>query len=72
MGYTQDYVKSVILQVSKIGGELRIKCKDKDSPTTGRPRWWYVVYGSESTLMELEAKWDQMKLQTAWKLETCF
>ena len=65
-------VKSVILRVSKIGGELRIKSKDKDSPTTGRPRWWYVLHSSESTLMELEAKWDQVKVQTSWKLEPCF
>ena len=65
-------VKSVILRVSKIEGELRIKRKDKENPTTGRPKWWYVVHGSESTLMELEAKWDQVKVQTSWKLEPCF
>ena len=65
-------VKSVILQVSKIEGELRIKRKDKENRTTGRPKWWYVVHGSESTLMELEAKWDQVKVQTSWKLEPCF
>ena len=65
-------VKSVILRVSKIGGELRIKRKDKDSPTTGRPRWWYVVHGSESTLMELEAKWDQVKVQPHGNLNHAF
>ena len=65
-------VKSVILRVCKIGGELRIKRKDRENPITGRQRWWYVVHGSESTLMELEAKWDQVKVQTSWKLEPCF
>ena len=45
---------------------------ETESPTTGRPRWWYVVHSSESTLMELEAKWDQVKVQTSWKLEPCF
>ena len=64
-------VKSVILRVCKIGGELRIKRKDRENPITGRQRWWYV-HGSESTLMELEAKWDQVKVQTSWKLEPCF
>ena len=24
------------------------------------------------TLMELEAKWDQVKVQTSWKLEPCY
>ena len=59
----------MILRVSKIGGEVRIKRKDKENPTTGRPRWWYVVHGSESTLMELEAKWDQLS-ESANLMET--
>ena len=40
--------KSAILQISKIEGELHIKHKDKENPTTGTPKWWYVVHGSES------------------------
>ena len=34
--------------------------------------WWYVVHAKESVLSDLETKWDQVNVQTGWKLELCF
>lgn len=34
-------------------------------------RWWFVVKGEERGLYELEGEWEQVKLQTARKLEAC-
>lgn len=34
-------------------------------------RWWFVVKGKQRGLYELEGEWEQVKLQTARKPETC-
>ena len=31
--------------------------------------WWFVLRGEESTLQNLESCWNQLELQTKWKLE---
>ena len=38
---------------------------------TGKLNWWFVVYGEESTLCELERKWEPLQTQTSWALEKC-
>ena len=35
-------------------------------------RWWFVIHASENVLLDLEGSWDQLQLQTSWKLEPCF
>ena len=35
-------------------------------------RWWFVVHAPEEVLVTLDAVWEQLKLQTGWKLEPCF
>ena len=37
-----------------------------------RSKWWYVIHGDESVLVHLESNWEQINLQTSWKLEPCF
>ena len=37
-----------------------------------RSKWWYVIHGDESVLVHLESNWEQINLQTSWKLELCF
>ncbi len=39
---------------------------------TNRNKWWYVIHADESLLSDLDTKWEQVKLQTSWKLEPCF
>jgi len=56
----------------KIDGGLRLKRKAKDNPITNRTKWWFVIHADEHLLSELDAKWEQVKLQTLWKLEPCF
>ena len=64
-------VKSVIARVCKIG-EVRIVHKDRVKPGTNKSMWWYVVHAKKSVLSDLETKWDQVNVQTGWKLELCF
>ena len=35
-------------------------------------RWWFVIHASENVLLDMEAAWEQLQLQTGWKLEPCF
>ena len=50
---------------------LKIKRKFKTSPKDKKrvTRWWFVVRGDETTLDKLDKSWQQLKLQTNWKLE---
>jgi len=32
-------------------------------------RWWFVLRGDEDVLSTLESEWEQVKMQTNWKLE---
>lgn len=69
---TVKSVKNVISRVCKIDGGLHVKRKTKDNPITNRTKWWFVIHADEHLLSELDAKWEQVKLQTLWKLEPCF
>ena len=35
-------------------------------------KWWFVIHAPEEVLVELDCEWEQLKLQTGWKLEPCF
>ena len=69
---TVKSVKNVISCVCKIDGGLRVKRKTKENPVTNRTKWWFVIHADECLLSDLDAKWEQVKLQTLWKLEPCF
>ena len=69
---TASIVKSVISRLCKVDGEIRVRRKDKEGTLSKRSMWWYVVHGDEPLLTQLESKWDQVNLQTSWKLEPCF
>ena len=43
----------------------------KEDTVSERSKWWYVIHGDESVL-HLESNWEQINLQTSWKLEPCF
>ena len=50
--------------------QLQVKRKFKSINGTNRlVRWWFVLRGSEDALMTLEREWEQVQLQTNWKLE---
>lgn len=38
---------------------------------TGKDKWWFLLKGQESVLKELETGWENVSLQTRWKLEAC-
>ena len=35
-------------------------------------RWWFVLHDSEEALRTLADKWDNIQMQTGWKLELCY
>ena len=35
-------------------------------------RWWFIIHASENVLLDLEGRWEQLQLETGWKLEPCF
>jgi len=65
-------VRNAISSVTKVSSSnLQIKRKYKlshNNPDTVT-KWWFVVRGEESVLLELEREWNSIAMQTAWKLE---
>lgn len=53
---------------------LRVKRKFKLATTDPRrvQKWWFMVRGNEDILQQLEASWDAIAVQTAWKLEPAY
>ena len=37
-----------------------------------KARWWFILHGSESTLTNIEKRWNIMEIQTGWKIEHCY
>ena len=53
--------------------QLSIKFKTTDSASGGHiMKWWFVIHGVEDLLNELQDKWENIAVQTSWKLEECF
>jgi len=51
--------------------QLRRKFKTTGSANGGRTtKWWFVICGAEDVLIELQDKWENIALQTSWKLES--
>ena len=64
-------VASVLGKCTTLGTKLAVKRKFKSSDT-GKVKWWFLVKGSEEDLTKLEGEWPKVKLQTSWKLESCY
>ena len=54
------------------GRSLQIKRKTICDQAGQILRWWFVLHAPEDVLTALDAVWEQIKLQTGWKLELCF
>ena len=63
---TAASIKSVISRLCKVS-EICVRRKDKEDIVSKQSKWWYVVH--ESVLVCLESNWEQINLQTSWKLE---
>ena len=48
---------------------LVIKRKYKITSTNHVSKWWFVIRGEESSLKNLDEKWEPISLHTSWKLE---
>ena len=51
--------------------QLRIRQKTKSLPNN-RLIWWFVLHDDEDKLKTLENSWEQIQLQTDWKIEPCY
>ena len=65
-------VKNTICQLT--GSALdKVQVKRKYKKLKGNKiRWWHILSGSESDLEALDKKWEGVKVQTSWKLESCY
>ena len=61
-------VKSAISRVCN-NDTVNVKRKLKTGEQT---RWWFVLHDSEEALTSLESKWEQLEVQTSWKLVKCY
>ena len=67
---TVSAVKNAIHSVTNISiNDLTIKRKFKTGGNDMVVRWWFVIRGDEATLQNLEDSWQQLSLQTQWRLE---
>ena len=65
-------VQNALTLVSEIpANEIIVKRKNKVAEINGNRvmRWWFILRASESILQILEKHWQQIQIQTAWKLE---
>ena len=47
-----------------------VKCKYRRT-TDNKLRWWFLLFMPEEALQKLEMAWEQVAIQTSWKLEPC-
>ena len=53
-------------------GEEKVQVKHKYKLGGNNIRWWHIVSGSENDLACLDNKWEEVRVQTGWKLEHCY
>lgn len=72
---TPTAVKSAIIRLISnqlVPGIDNITVKRKYRRTSNNKlRWWFLVFMPEEALQKLEMVWEQVALQTSWKLEPC-
>ena len=59
-------MKSAISRVCNDTVNVKRKLK------TGEQTRWFVLHDSEEALTSLESKWEQLEVQTSWKLVKCY
>ena len=52
--------------------DLQVKRKTIGDNAGRVKRWWFVIRPPEDAMIALDNVWEQIKLQTGWKLELCF
>ena len=67
---TTKTIENAIARFCNVEG-LRIKRKTRMNSHTGKTIWWFVVHGDESTLRELDSKWECLHTQASWVLQPC-
>ena len=67
---TTKTIKNAISRFCNIEG-LKIKRKIRMNNRTGKNVWWFIVHGDESTLRELDSKWECLHAQASWELQPC-
>ena len=72
---TVTSVKSAISRVCK-NDTVKVKRKVKNNPGDSNgarsSRWWFILHDTEEALVTLEVNWEQLALQTSWKLMDCY
>ena len=68
---TPTTVKSTIHNVLSVP-DNSITVKRKTKILRAKQCWWFIITGTEGTLMSLETNWNKMTFQTGWKLQHCF
>ena len=72
---TSTAVKGAIVRLISnqlVPGIDNITVKRKYRRTSNNKlRWWFLVFMPEEALQKLEMVWEQVALQTSWKLEPC-
>lgn len=76
MNFTTAYaIKNAIESLTDVptkGLIIRRKFKGAQGSEKKVVKWWFVIKGEESTLIELERVWRRIELQTEWKLVPLF
>ena len=62
-------VIAALKKLTTLGEQLRVKRKFREG--TRSDRWWFLLYGEEELLKQLEGQWEKVALQTNWKIESC-
>ena len=71
-GFTSEHAISTAVNKLTTLGDKEIKTIRRFRRYPGsKPRWWFVLKGGEDVLTDLERQWNEIELQTKWKLEPC-
>lgn len=66
-------IRNAVTKFAKVNniGSIQVKRKYKISQA-GKIKWWFVIHAEEETVLKpLERNWENVSVQTGWKLETC-
>lgn len=67
---TTGTVQNTIKKLCSVNS-VQVRRKMREMPN-GKLCWWFVLHDNEAMLQEIDKKWEQVSLQTMWKLEPCF
>ena len=64
VGSIQSAIRSAV-------DSVRVRRKTKEM-SNGKVCWWPVLHDDEAKLRAIDAKWEQVELQTSWNPDPCF